>query len=182
VLGVKATNEFTSRSYCKIEATELPWVLHAGLELVGVQGHDAVVSRPAARSQFVQRAIGEHVLEPTVGLEQELGANLHHAVESVMARERAVGGSASGPRLDRQEGERESGGKCGLPTQAFLPKSAKPNETNADNVRWVFLGPSRFSVKTPAYEGWKSLDFLGFSRQNRVISMGCAGFSTDVFS
>jgi hypothetical protein len=33
------------------------------------------------------------------------------------------------------------------------------------------------AAKTPVYEGWKSLDFLGFSRPNRAFSMGYAGFS-----
>jgi hypothetical protein len=35
-----------------------------------------------------------------------------------------------------------------------------------------FLGPRRFAVKIPVYEGWISLDFLGFSRQNLDFSMG----------
>jgi hypothetical protein len=33
------------------------------------------------------------------------------------------------------------------------------------------------TAKTLVYEGWKSLDFLGFSRPNRAFSMGYAGFS-----
>jgi hypothetical protein len=32
-------------------------------------------------------------------------------------------------------------------------------------------------AKTLVYEGWKSLDFLGFSRANRAFSMGYARFS-----
>jgi hypothetical protein len=39
---------------------------------------------------------------------------------------------------------------------------------------WVFLAPGRFAAKTPADEGWISLDFLGFSRQNLDLSMGYA--------
>jgi hypothetical protein len=35
-----------------------------------------------------------------------------------------------------------------------------------------FLGPRRFAAKTIADRGWKSLDFLGFSRPNRDLSMG----------
>ncbi len=73
-------------------------------------------------------------------LEQELGANLDHVVESVMARERAVGGSASGARLDRQEGERESGGKCGLPTHAFLPKEREAERDQRGQRPLGFLG------------------------------------------
>jgi hypothetical protein len=45
-----------------------------------------------------------------------------------------------------------------------------------------FLGASPFRRENPAYEGWISLDFLGFSRQNLDLSMGCAGFSAKVFS
>jgi hypothetical protein len=32
-------------------------------------------------------------------------------------------------------------------------------------------------AKGLVFEGWKSLDFLGFSRTNRAFSMGYAGFS-----
>jgi hypothetical protein len=39
------------------------------------------------------------------------------------------------------------------------------------------LGAGRLTAKTLGYEGWKSLDFLGFSRQNQAFSMGYAGFS-----
>jgi hypothetical protein len=41
---------------------------------------------------------------------------------------------------------------------------------------WVF----RF--KAPAFGGWKSLDFLGFSRPNRDFSMGYTGFSAKKIS
>jgi hypothetical protein len=43
------------------------------------------------------------------------------------------------------------------------------------------LGGSRFAAKTPSDGGWISLDFLGFSRQNRAFSMGYAGFSAEKF-
>jgi hypothetical protein len=42
---------------------------------------------------------------------------------------------------------------------------------------WVFLGSGGLAAKTLVYGGWKGLDFLGFSRQNRAFSMGYAGFS-----
>jgi hypothetical protein len=45
-----------------------------------------------------------------------------------------------------------------------------------------FLGPGRLLAKTPNYEGWLSLDFLGFSRQKRDLSMGYTGFSLENFS
>jgi hypothetical protein len=41
---------------------------------------------------------------------------------------------------------------------------------------WVFLGLGRLAAKTPGFERWKSLDFLGFSRPDRAFSMGYAGF------
>jgi hypothetical protein len=40
----------------------------------------------------------------------------------------------------------------------------------------------RSGCKTLVYEGWKSLDFLGFSRPDRVLSMGCARFSLEKIS
>jgi hypothetical protein len=46
---------------------------------------------------------------------------------------------------------------------------------------WVFLAPRRFGLKTPVFEGWIHLDFLGFSRPNRDFSMGYAGFSRAEF-
>jgi hypothetical protein len=33
------------------------------------------------------------------------------------------------------------------------------------------------AAKTLVYEGWKSLDFLGFARPDQAFSMGYAGFS-----
>jgi hypothetical protein len=45
-----------------------------------------------------------------------------------------------------------------------------------------FLEPWLFRVGTPQKRGWKSLDFLGFSRVKRDISMGYAGFSLQKFS
>jgi hypothetical protein len=33
------------------------------------------------------------------------------------------------------------------------------------------------AAKTLVYEGWKGLDFLGFSRPNQAFSTGYAGFS-----
>jgi hypothetical protein len=38
-----------------------------------------------------------------------------------------------------------------------------------------------FALKTPDSGGWNSLDFLGFSRPNRDISMGYTGFSLKQF-
>jgi hypothetical protein len=44
------------------------------------------------------------------------------------------------------------------------------------------LEPSLFRCQTPDFWGWKSLDFLGFSRPNIMISMSCSGFSLNVIS
>ena len=49
-------------------------------------------------------------------------------------------------------------------------------------VNLGFLGPEPFCGKDPAFEGWISLDFLGFSRPNRDLSMGYTGFSLKSFS
>jgi hypothetical protein len=43
------------------------------------------------------------------------------------------------------------------------------------------LAHRRFAAKTPDYEGWISLDFLGFSRANRDFSMGYADKSEKNF-
>jgi hypothetical protein len=42
---------------------------------------------------------------------------------------------------------------------------------------WVFLFRRRLAAKALVYGGWKSLDFLGFSRPKRAFSMSYAGFS-----
>jgi hypothetical protein len=47
---------------------------------------------------------------------------------------------------------------------------------------WIFLALGRLSAKTAVSGCWISLDFLGFSRPNRDISMGYAGFSLKNFS
>jgi hypothetical protein len=44
---------------------------------------------------------------------------------------------------------------------------------------WVFLARGRFAAKSLALTYWNLLDFLGFSRPNRDISMGYAGFSRE---
>jgi hypothetical protein len=43
------------------------------------------------------------------------------------------------------------------------------------------LGPSRFTAKIPALEPWICLDFLGFSRAKRDLSMGYAGKTAKKF-
>jgi hypothetical protein len=45
-----------------------------------------------------------------------------------------------------------------------------------------FLGASPFRRKSPDLEHWIPLDFLGFSRPNRDLSMGYEGFSPEDFS
>jgi hypothetical protein len=49
--------------------------------------------------------------------------------------------------------------------------------TRASRSIWFFLARRRFRTKSPDYGYWKSLDFLGFSRPNRDLSMGYEGFS-----
>jgi hypothetical protein len=44
-----------------------------------------------------------------------------------------------------------------------------------------FLGLDGLAAKTHGFEGWKSFDFLGFSRPNRAFSMGCDGLSLNEF-
>jgi hypothetical protein len=44
-----------------------------------------------------------------------------------------------------------------------------------------FLGRSHFAAKTPVYGYWITLDFLGFSRPNRDLSMGYGHKMSKVF-
>ncbi len=47
---------------------------------------------------------------------------------------------------------------------------------------WILLGLAVLLPKTPVFEGWISLDFLGFSRPNRDLSMGYTGITAENFS
>jgi hypothetical protein len=47
---------------------------------------------------------------------------------------------------------------------------------------WFFLAHGHFAAKTPDNAYWISLDFLGFSRPNRELSMGYAAFIGKNFS
>jgi hypothetical protein len=49
------------------------------------------------------------------------------------------------------------------------------------SIRLGFLGGSLFAAKTSIQGCWISLDFLGFSRQNRDLSMGYTRFSLNKF-
>jgi hypothetical protein len=51
-----------------------------------------------------------------------------------------------------------------------------------DRSIWVFLGTGRFAAKTQILAHWILLDFLGFSRQNRDLSMGYAAKALKIFS
>ena len=62
---------------------------------------------------------------------------------------------------------------------ARLP--SRPRHCSGRSI-WVFLARGRFAAKTPAYEGWISLDFLGFSRPNLYLSTGYAGKASKCFS
>jgi hypothetical protein len=44
------------------------------------------------------------------------------------------------------------------------------------------LARRHFAAKTPIFDYWISLDFLGFSRQNRYFSMGYGGLTREEFS
>ena len=47
---------------------------------------------------------------------------------------------------------------------------------------WISLVGRLFGLESLDSRDWKSLDFLGFSRPNRDLSMGCAGFPREIFS
>ena len=46
---------------------------------------------------------------------------------------------------------------------------------------WILLFGRLFGLESFDSRDWKSLDFLGFSRPNRDLSMGCVGFSRKIF-
>ena len=50
----------------------------------------------------------------------------------------------------------------------------RPSRQRGGSV-WDFLARGCFALETPEKGGWISLDFLGFSRQNRDLSMGYTG-------
>jgi hypothetical protein len=47
---------------------------------------------------------------------------------------------------------------------------------------WISSGGRILRVGKAEIRGWKSLDFLGFSRQNRAFSMGYTGISLEEIS
>ena len=49
-------------------------------------------------------------------------------------------------------------------------------------VLWLFLDDRQNPAKTPAYDRWIRLDFLGFSRPNLDLSMGYADKTEKDFS
>jgi len=64
------------------------------------------------------------------------------------------------------------------------PRHARPvrRALSASASDLAFLGSRRFAAKTPDFAYWILLDFLGFSRPNRDLSMGCAGISAAFFT
>jgi hypothetical protein len=59
----------------------------------------------------------------------------------------------------------------------WLPFAAAGATLGPVDSVWIFLAPGCSAAKTHVYEGWKGLDFLGFSRQNLAFSMGYTGSS-----
>ena len=113
VLGVETAHQFSAGLNREVEPLELHRVFHAVLEFVGMERDRGPASRPAARGKLVQRAIGEHVLEPPVRMKQKLGPNFHHAAEIVVAGKRGIGGRAGGGASGgrRDNGQQASGGE-----------------------------------------------------------------------
>jgi hypothetical protein len=64
----------------------------------------------------------------------------------------------------------------------FGSSSAAGRRGSVRLIGWIFLARRRFAAKVPAYGRWISLDFLGFSRPNRDLSMGYAAYSGKNFS
>ena len=60
------------------------------------------------------------------------------------------------------------------PTPSLSPATRRSSPYASVVVRLGFLGPRRFAAKTPIYWLLDFLDFLGFSRPNRDLSMGYA--------
>jgi hypothetical protein len=59
--------------------------------------------------------------------------------------------------------------------------SSEPRRRPRQTI-WISLARGGFVTKTPDYEGWIFLDFLGFSRPNWNLSMGYAAFVAKLFS
>jgi hypothetical protein len=60
--------------------------------------------------------------------------------------------------------------------------AAEPATPSLNGADLGFLGAWLFRFGNPDFGGWISLDFLGFSRPNRDLSMGYADFSRKFFS
>ena len=93
--------------------------------------HAVALDPPAALAVLVERAIGEHELEAAVRLEQQFGADLHHAVEIVVADPlriawRAGAGRAAGGLAADQHGEQH---RCG-------ERSSRQSSSSALNSDW----------------------------------------------
>ena len=69
---------------------------------------------------------------------------------------------------------------CVWAESAWLRLGGGP-QGSSDAV-WMFLAAGCFAAKRPDYAYWILLDFLGFSRQNRDLSMGYETFSAKNFS
>ena len=103
-------------------------------------------------------------------------------------RSRRTRSPRSYPALDRRRAQRRLSAAVGGGAERFgltgigggpsPPVSPAERRSGVARERrvWVFLGRGRLDAKTLVYEGWKSLDFLGFC-PNSTFSMGYAGIS-----
>jgi hypothetical protein len=64
---------------------------------------------------------------------------------------------------------------------AVYTPTAVGRDRGPGSARLDSLDPAPFVAKTPDYKGWICLDFLGFSRPNRDLSMSYTGKTAEIF-
>ena len=84
--------------------------------------------------------------------------------------------------MDRLQKECPGGSEVGARRAQPSDRAGSASLPAGSGPVWISLARRSFGWKTPDFGGWISLDFLGFSRAKRDLSMGYAGFSLKNFS
>ena len=160
-------------------ATLADWI-SASLAMLAPAGGFVMIHRPEALGAILA-AIGSRLgglallpVHPTTGRERASPARL--------GRERLEGAAAPCARPGPARGRRPADGGSGRhPSRRAADRLGRLISTSTYCVIWVFLARSRFPAESAFGAYWIFLDFLGFSRPNRDLSMSYTGFSLKNF-